>query len=615
MARIKSSTVRKRTEPHALLLNAASRSVVCGWLVSLVLASHCANAKEWTIHPYLTLSESYSDNMLLRQDGQNDSGFISQISPGINVTRDTRKSKFTLSYAVQGIIRDGDTSSTDIFNNLQMSSRTELAKNLLYVDSVSTIGQANTNSNSVLAFDNISRTVNNSTEYRTFMLSPYINLRLDGYATGTARFSYATVSNSGGNSVDISSTLLQESFSLTSGNKFGDLGWGVSFNNQDNIRSNESKQLNSINGDVNFQSAIAQVSYRIFDDYRVFVQGSRYSNQLAGTNNRNGSYWNSGISWVPSPRFNLSIGYGPGNKFASLQWTPSLRTSLQVIYRDSKYGGYNNGGFGMGNFGSTNFGGGGFGGGGFGGGIGGIGGGGGFGSGGIGSGIGGIGTSAGIGDSGIGNLSGLGSLSGGGLGGSNSGSTWTGLLRHTTRTSQWQASYLVSTTTIQDILLNQNQFTTPIDSQGQIIGDPIQAGRAIDLASFTNDTITSKRAQILASVFFSKNTMTLSMYQDRRTYDIQKISQDLIGGNLSWVWRFSRIGSSVVSVLWQQSDTANNTSNLSLFSWRLTRNISKYVNGYLEFRHTQQSADKPTSLANSNEYTENRITATVSVRY
>jgi uncharacterized protein (PEP-CTERM system associated) len=179
----------------------------------------------------------------------------------------------------------------------------------------------------------------------------------------------------------------------------------------------------------------------------------------------------------------------------------------------------------------------------------------------------------------------------------------------------WQASYLVGTTTIQDILLNQNVFATPVNSTGDVVGDSTVIDRAIDLPTLTNDIITSKRAQLLVSAFTAKNILSFGMYNADRTYEIQTISQKIFGGNLFWGWRFSKRDNSMLTLLWQQTDTEKVKSDISLISWRLSRQFSQYMSAFLELRHLKQNGGMSLGVGNSGGYTENRVTASIYVTF
>jgi hypothetical protein len=597
--------VRKRTK-HKLYVTNRRFNYAELLTIGFLALNMPAYSRELEIHPYTSFSQTYSDN-ISNGAGKSSDGFISQVLLGTRISRNSAKSRFTLNYTAQGLAYEGVDRPSMINNFLQMTSRTELLRNTLFIDSTSTIGQANVNSNAILAVDRLSNANNNTAEYRTFRFSPYWQIHAGSYFQGTARVSYSTVSSDSGNTSganNIASTIYQETINLNSGKKFGNFGWRLNFNNQDNMREAQMLNASGLNN-VGFQSINGELNYSLSKKYRLFIRAGKFNNNINSSNNSgNNFYWTAGATWTPNPRFSLSVGYGAKNSIVSMKWQPSQRTTLQIAYRNSSVGRSNNTGFaGGGGIGNSALG---------------------LDNVGLGGSLGG--SVGGLGAGNIGGLSGgfggFGGLSGGigggfgGLGGGNSGSTWSGNLQHSTRATRWQAQYLVSTTTIQDILLNQNVFSSQINAQGNVIGDPVANGIDPSIPTRTNDVITSKRLQFSVSGLTQKSTLTLGAYQEDRTYDIQNISQNVMGANIAWIWRFSRKSSSTMNLLWQQTDSQNSSkSNLSTFSWRLTRFFSTHVNGSLEFRHIQQDFNTSNLLSNQNSRNENRVTASIFFRY
>jgi uncharacterized protein (PEP-CTERM system associated) len=203
------------------------------------------------------------------------------------------------------------------------------------------------------------------------------------------------------------------------------------------------------------------------------------------------------------------------------------------------------------------------------------------------------------------------------LGGWNAGPTWNGLFQHRTRRTAWNASYTVILTTIQQTLLNQQVFTSIPGGPSGTLGVPVPNLRPIDLQSFTNEVISSKRGQISVSGFTAKSSLTLAAYQEnRRGQTNSSNDQDIVGFSAIWNWQFTNRTLSTLQATWQQIDNLSDVNGsagkneLSYVTLGLTRIISPQLFGYLEFRHLQQDSDIAT-----NKYDENRVTASVSVLF
>jgi len=620
-----------------------------------------AFAVDWLVTPNLTARGIYSDNINLSGSGQRssssagqngDDAFVTELSPGVSVRRRGRN-LFNLDYRMQNLFYAGTDTDPRINNQLQMNSTTELWDNSVFIDSTSTIGQYNNSTTGRFAFDNVSQTGNTS-DYRTFRISPYWKPHLGGYAEGTARVTY---SNIGGGNFD--SNIFEQRIDLRSGNWFDSLAWRANFYNQENTRDNGVGGA-SATGDVKYRNYNGELRYRLSKEFSPFIQAGRFENDFLGQTNisgaRNGGYWTAGLAWTPSAKLAVQGGWGSNNHFISVAWEPSKRTTFQIIYRDSDIGGayggggfgglgYGGAGFGGAGFGGAGFGGAGFGGAGFGGagfggagfggtgfggtgfggtgfggtgfggagfggaGFGGAGfGGAGFGGAGFGgAGFGGAGFGgAGFGGAGFGGAGFGGAGFGGtGLGGFNAGTTWNALLSHRTRRTSWIATYTVNTTTIQQVLLDQPVFD-PLTSQPFLL--------PIDQPILTNEVITRKRGQASVSGHTAKSTVTLTGYQEDRNYQFSG-DQDVLGFTALWSWQFAARTQSLLYFVWQaidnQSETLGRSDNKFMtVSLALNRRIWADLIGSLELRHMQQDSNR-----SQNEFDENRVTASLLMRF
>ncbi len=564
-------------------------------LLGLALLQSQAKGATWQVTPSLTLREIYSNNINFAPSGREEDAFVTELTPGIFARRAAGRLNLNLNYRMQNLFYQGGNRPSVINNQLQALARAELLKNSVFLDVNSTIAQVNNNNAGRIAFDNISGPRGNTSEYRTFRISPYWRPHLGGYVVGEARTAYSTFST-GGNTSLSSSDILEERINLQNGPELYPLSWRMNFLNQDIKRDAGSAGNNAIlNNDVRFQNYNGELRYHIGRKYAVFGQAGNFNNKFPGNANtnftRNGSYWTAGGAWTPSPRLALQGGYGPKNSFVSLFMLPTKRTTFLVTYRDSKVGGTTTGvnqfgavGPGIGNLGP---------------GIGGIG----AGFDGLSTGIGG--TAVGGSNIGINNQ----------FGNINRGKTWFGLFRHQTRRTIWDAAYFVSTTTVQQLLLEQPVF--PLPGQDQFANpavDPVTGlpFRPIDIPVLTDDVLTRKRGQLSVSGNTGKSNISLTAYQEDRTFQTLLNDQTVMGLTGVWSWRFAKRASSILRTSWQEidikrTDIKNDFTNVSL---GLNRNFTRYISGYLEFRHLLQTSNR-----SNNEFDESRITASLNVRF
>lgn len=202
--------------------------------------------------------------------------------------------------------------------------------------------------------------------------------------------------------------------------------------------------------------------------------------------------------------------------------------------------------------------------------------------------------------------------------GLNSGKTWQTALHYRTRQSTWALTHDNDTTTVQEILLQQQIFTVQ-DPSGNTILNPVtnQAVQfAINLPTLTNDVIVRKTWNFSTSFNTGKSTIGANAYTEDRAFQQSGLSEKVKGLSATWNWRFASKTSAYLRPLWQQTDSGTNASGINTRSDRydlsvgINRSITNRINGNLELRHVNQMSD-----LNTNDYQENRATASLFMRY
>lgn len=199
--------------------------------------------------------------------------------------------------------------------------------------------------------------------------------------------------------------------------------------------------------------------------------------------------------------------------------------------------------------------------------------------------------------------------------GLNSGKTWQTALNYRTSRSTWALTHDNTTTTVQEILSKLQVF--PIqDSSGNTIinqntNQPLTY--AINLPTLTNEVIVSKTWNLSASFNTGKSTVGISAFNSDRVYQLSGISEKVSGLSGTWSWQFASRTSAYIHPLWQQTTsngTAYTKSDRYDLSIGINRSITNRINGKLELHHVNQISD-----INTNDYQENRATATLFMRY
>ncbi|WP_305908433.1 TIGR03016 family PEP-CTERM system-associated outer membrane protein [Methylomarinum sp. Ch1-1] len=514
-------------------------------------------AVNWVIRPTLNVEEVYSDNINLSSDDER-SALVTEVSPGVSLRTNSSVNTFDLNYRMQNLYNAGGNSGLNTNNQLQYNSRYQLLRNSLYLDSSSTISQQNV-SNRNIASDNITGG-GNSTTVNTLSISPYWRPHLQSFADGEVRVGYDRVSTSGGQSALSSTNTYSQNIRLNSGRDFSRFTWFVAFNNQE--------QNNSDGDDVQFQNSSAELRTYFDREWSVFIRGGHSENRFQTTtdSNRNGFFYTAGAQWRPSARFSVQAGYG-NNAFVTVNIRPIRRINWSTTYSNNDIG-------------------------------------------------------------------------------TNTGDRWQSSLRYNTRRSVWTFNYSEDTFTTQQILLQQqtgtfadlfgisysdflNQTTgaSTAERLSQFLGIPVENVSeplvnavdnglnnltfAADLPTLTDEVFISKRADL--SVVFStgKSVFNLSGYRERREFEVSQNQEDILGFSGSWNWNFARRTSSNIRFLWQSTEGFDATEDRRFEATvGVTRNLFSYLNGRVEYRYLTQQSD-----LSDNEFSENRISASLSMRF
>ncbi len=200
--------------------------------------------------------------------------------------------------------------------------------------------------------------------------------------------------------------------------------------------------------------------------------------------------------------------------------------------------------------------------------------------------------------------------------GLNSGKTWQTALNYKTRQSTWSVTHDNDTVTSQQLLLQHQVFSSnPTDPAGPVVIDP--NNRPINNGYLSNEVIVRKIWRASVTYLTGKSTWSAGAYSQNSEYQTNGIKQEATGLNGSWNWQFASKTSAYLRPQWQQTKyaTAKNSDQYYTDQYYdvaigLNRSITPMLNGRLEFRHLNQS-----SKLNSNNYEENRATASLFMRF
>ncbi|HBA66519.1 MAG TPA: TIGR03016 family PEP-CTERM system-associated outer membrane protein [Methylococcaceae bacterium] len=465
--------------------------------------------------PSVFLQEVYSDNIRLAPKGEEESAWVTAITPGFFVNGQSGRYNLNLNYRLQSIYNAGGDSNIDLNHQLQFNSNYIVSPGRFFVQSRSSISQQNI-SNTRIVSDNFTGDRSNTSTISTFGIAPTWTPRFGSYANGMARAGYDRVSSSEGPLSDTDS--FSQNVMLNSGRYFSKVGWGLNFNNRIN--------RNSSGEEIRFQDSNASLRYILNRKFSLLAQGGYANNDFRSTTgfSRNGFYYNFGGQWRPSQRFSVAAGYG-NNSYVTVFISPFQRLQWTTTYRNNDVG-------------------------------------------------------------------------------TNTGNVWQTNLRYFTPRSVVNLTYNEDTTTVQQVLLEEqiipfeNEFGEPINDAD---GNPILFN--IALPNLIDDVFVRRRGQLSYSYRTGKSILSTNVFTERRTFQESQVKDEVYGIRGTWMWNFMPRTNTFLSSGYQVTDTDFSTDNRFDVAFRVQRSILRQLNGNIEYRYINQSSN-----SNINTFDENRVT-------
>ena len=144
------------------------------------------------IKPRIRLTETWSDNVAI-STGKNgkESGFITELAPGIRVDAKTARLKAYLDYSLVGQFYSASSAQNRTQNALNSFGTLEAVSNWLFLDFSGVIAQQAISAFGAQSPSNANLN-SNSSETSTYRLSPYIRGQLSGTVEYSLRYNWST---------------------------------------------------------------------------------------------------------------------------------------------------------------------------------------------------------------------------------------------------------------------------------------------------------------------------------------------------------------------------------------------------------------------------------------
>lgn len=286
-----------------------------------------AVAMDFIFTPGLTVQEIYSDNIRLAAKGQQQSAFVTEISPGLSI-RGVRGGRLTanLDYRMQNLFNAGGDGSTQIFNQLKFNTAYQVVRNRLNIAARSTVSQQNISN--IRIGDNINN-LNTRANVWTAGTTANWTPHFGSFANAVVAVNFDYLGNDSDNVLS-NSMNMSESVRIISGRDFKRFTWNIAFTNATNFRD--------VGDDVDFQNTSATIRSWINNRFNFFATGTYANNSFQNLDtSTNGFAYTVGAQWKPSWYFNMEAGYG-NNWHVTANLNPTRRTHFGVGYFDRSVG-------------------------------------------------------------------------------------------------------------------------------------------------------------------------------------------------------------------------------------------------------------------------------------
>ncbi len=185
------------------------------------------------------------------------------------------------------------------------------------------------------------------------------------------------------------------------------------------------------------------------------------------------------------------------------------------------------------------------------------------------------------------------------------GPVWKLDLTHRGRRSLVNGGYFHDLSSRQQALLEVPLF----DSEGNPIIDPTTSEQVIGRIP-VNEVYLRQRAYLRLEYRTLKAEASFDVYRELRDYQDSGREEDVNGASLAWIWRFSRKMSLTVNTRVAFLDVIDEYSDdLAASRITLERRLGRILNASVDARRTKRVR------TNANNYTENLLTAQVTLRW
>lgn len=285
------------------------------------------SSRAFVIKPRIKFTETWTDNVsIVRTGNGKESGFITELAPGVNINAKTARLKAKLDYTLLGQFYSTPSGYSRTQNSLNSFGTLEAVEQWLFVDFSGVIAQQAKSAFGPQSPSSSSLN-KNLTETATYRLSPYIRGQFAGLVEYSLRYNRSTTQASAATVSDIE--LSEWTGQIRGSTPFQSLRWSLD-------ASQQSADY-SLGRKTDAERLYATATYLVVPQFSVSVSGGTESNNYASANSESHTTHGYGFDWTPTERTKISAFkdrrfFGDGHRF---NFTHRFSRS-SISYSDTK---------------------------------------------------------------------------------------------------------------------------------------------------------------------------------------------------------------------------------------------------------------------------------------
>lgn len=268
------------------------------------------SSRAFVIKPKIKFTETWTDNVsIVRTGNGKESGFITELAPGVNINAKTARLKAKLDYTLLGQFYSTPSGYSRTQNSLNSFGTLEAVEQWLFVDFSGVIAQQAKSAFGPQSPSNSSLN-KNLTETATYRLSPYIRGQFAGLIEYSLRYNRSTTQASAATVSDIE--LSEWTGQIRGSTPFQSLRWSLD-------ASQQSADY-SLGRKTDAERLYTTATYLVVPQFSVSVSGGTESNNYASADSESHTTHGYGFDWTPTERTKISAFkdrrfFGDGHRF------------------------------------------------------------------------------------------------------------------------------------------------------------------------------------------------------------------------------------------------------------------------------------------------------------